>query len=86
MPNLQQEFLTHTVLDDAVCVGVPGSSTPTSSGATSTATGTTPSPLMPNTVADCTKYYYVVDQDTCQSIEKAYNITAAQVPSPDKAK
>ncbi|KAJ5946736.1 hypothetical protein N7454_003575 [Penicillium verhagenii] len=68
----------HLDVDDDVCVGVPGASTPTSSGATSTATSTTPSPLMPDTVADCTKYYYVVDEDTCESIEKAHNITAAQ--------
>ncbi|GKZ34453.1 hypothetical protein AbraIFM66950_004728 [Aspergillus brasiliensis] len=67
-------------VDDAVCIGVPGASTPTptSSGATSTATNTTPSPLMPSTVADCTKYYYVVDGDTCETIEAAYDITAAQ--------
>ena len=70
---------TDTLIEDAVCIGVPGASTPTSSGATSTATGTTPSPLMPSTVAYCTKYYYVADGDTCESIEAAYDITKAQV-------
>ncbi|KAL4962768.1 uncharacterized protein BDV14DRAFT_210410 [Aspergillus stella-maris] len=70
----------HLDVDDAVCIGIPGASTPTptSSGATSTATNPTPSPLMPSTVTDCTKYYYVVDGDTCESIEAAHDITAAQ--------
>ncbi|KAJ5864836.1 uncharacterized protein N7529_006752 [Penicillium soppii] len=64
---------------DAVCVGVPSTSaTPTSSGATSTATSTKPSPVMPSTAADCTKYYYVVENDSCESIETAHDITAAE--------
>ncbi|KAJ5949230.1 hypothetical protein N7454_000814 [Penicillium verhagenii] len=67
---------------DDVCIGVPGASTstPTSSGATSTTASTTPSPLMPSTIASCTKYYYFVDNDTWESIETAYDITAAQIP------
>ncbi|KAJ5719736.1 hypothetical protein N7493_007314 [Penicillium malachiteum] len=66
--------------DDAVCIGVPGASsiTTTATASTTSSTSATPSPLMPDTVADCTKYYYVVKGDTCDSIEEAYGITSDQ--------
>jgi hypothetical protein len=34
---------------------------------------------MPSTAADCTKYYYVVENDSCESIETAHDIIAAEV-------
>ncbi|KAL4742975.1 hypothetical protein BDV11DRAFT_166643 [Aspergillus similis] len=60
-----------------VCVGVASSTTGTTTS-TTTATITTPSPLMPSTVADCTEFYYVIPGDSCASIQEAYGLTAAE--------
>ncbi|KAJ5087703.1 hypothetical protein N7456_011319 [Penicillium angulare] len=63
-----------------VCVGVPGftpSPTTTAATATATETGSTPSPVQSGIASGCTKYYKVQKGDSCQSVEKEYNITAA---------
>lgn len=72
----------HLWLDNYVCVDAPDQSSTTTASATTTtqtASSTTPSPLIPSTDANCSKYHYVVDNEDCESIESDYGITAAQV-------
>ncbi|KAF7183838.1 hypothetical protein CNMCM7691_004260 [Aspergillus felis] len=68
---------TNLWLDTYICVAAPdsSSSTPTT---TQSATTTVPSPTMPSTDPNCTKYYYVVSGDTCAGIEAANGITATE--------
>ncbi|KAJ5701325.1 hypothetical protein N7488_008873 [Penicillium malachiteum] len=78
--TLTQSYTWNPAIDGSVCIGVPGASsiTTTATASTTSSSTATPSPLMPDTVADCTKYYYIVKDNTCDSIEEAYSITSDQ--------
>jgi LysM repeat protein len=53
-------------VDYYICVGVPGS------------TGSTPSPLMPNTIDSCSKFHKFQAGEGCKSIEQLYGITSEE--------
>ncbi|AEO70563.1 carbohydrate-binding module family 50 protein [Thermothielavioides terrestris NRRL 8126] len=53
-----------------VCVGAPGATGPS-----------TPSPLMPNTVSNCKKFYQVKSGDTCAGIEKSAGVSDSSFKS-----
>jgi LysM repeat protein len=57
----------------------PAACTPTLNPTTTTTAAAVPSPLEPETVDTCTKYYQVLDGDTCSSIAANFHITIDQV-------
>ncbi|KAE8553139.1 hypothetical protein EYB25_004520 [Talaromyces marneffei] len=61
-----------------VCVGVPGATTTTAPPAP---TSTAPSPEMPSTVSNCSKFHLVQSGDGCGAIEAANGITQDQFAS-----
>ncbi|KAH7369483.1 hypothetical protein B0T11DRAFT_338432 [Plectosphaerella cucumerina] len=60
-----------------VCVGVVGS-TPTTTLPPSNGVAT-PSPTQPNIVANCARFYFVKQDETCDTVAKINGITVAQL-------
>ncbi|KZF20520.1 carbohydrate-binding module family 50 protein [Xylona heveae TC161] len=64
-----------------LCVGAPSGASSTTKPTTTTtqsASSTSPSPIMPSSKTDCSKYYKIQSGDGCWDIEHDNNITADQ--------
>ncbi|KAH6617378.1 hypothetical protein F5144DRAFT_624114 [Chaetomium tenue] len=78
-PAVSSDCLTNYWLGEAYCVGVAGTSTPTTTPEpTTTAKPTPPGPTMSGSPADCNKWSLVTDGLSCTDLASAAGISLAQ--------